>query len=363
MSETLKLPGLVDTHVHLREPGATHKEDFETGTRAAVAGGFTKIVDMPNNPIPTISSEALQEKIDLAAGRIYCDVGFHFGATADNCEAFETVKRSVFGLKIYMNHTTGNLLVDNDSNLERIFQMWPKTDAGPILVHAEGASLEKAIHLAREYDQRLHACHVSRADEIALIRAAKEAGQEITSEVTPHHLYLTEAAADPAFFGPFALMRPPLATEADVQALWEGIDSGVVDMIASDHAPHTDSEKRSANPPFGIIGLETTLPLMLTAVAEGRITLERLIELISTNPKRIFHIEDTPETYTEVDLKEEYSLGLKDFYSKANHSPFRFRRVTGRVKRVVLRGQVVYDGENVVGEPSGKVVYPDNNYE
>lgn len=350
--EIVRLPGLVDTHVHLREPGATQKEDFETGTRAALAGGYTTILDMANNPEPTVSQEALQRKITLAGNRIYCDVGFHFGGTRESSQYFEEVKKQAFGLKVYMNHTTGSLLVEDPEELQTIFSRWPK--GKNIMVHAEGEKLETAIDLARDSRQRLHVCHVSQKQEIEAIKEAKEGGARVTCEVSAHHLFLTEN--DVPALGSFGIMRPPLATEKDRQALWDNLD--VVDIIASDHAPHTKEEKSSEKPPFGVPGLETTLPLLLTAVVDGRLTLDKLFQLTSYQPRLIFGLIPNKETYTEVDLKESYIIDSSNLQTKAGWTPFEGVRVTGRIVRTVLRGDVVFDGEEIKEPPRGRVVYP-----
>lgn len=353
MKEYQKLPGLVDPHVHLREPGATHKEDFESGTQAAVAGGYTTVIDMPNNPEPTISPEALQKKVKLAGNRIYCDVGFHFGATAEGSRYFEVIKDQVFGLKVYMNHTTGPLLVENPDDLQTVFSKWPR--GRPVLVHAEGKTLKTAIDLATQHGQRLHACHLASGEELMMVKRAKEAGLPVTCEVCCHHLFLTEDDLDT--LDALGIMRPPLATKKDQEILWDNLD--VIDMIASDHAPHTRQEKLGLEkPPFGVPGLETTLPLMLTAVAGGRLTLDRLVKLTSTNPGEIFGVDKETETYAEVDLNHSYVIDSSSLKTKVGWTPFEGMRVTGRIAKVVLRGQVVFDGEEIVGQPSGRVVFP-----
>lgn len=353
MSKELKLPGLVDSHVHLREPGANQKEDFETGTRAALVGGYTTIFDMPNNPEPTTSPQALEKKITLTGNRIFCDIGFYFGATLESSQYFHEIKDQVMGLKVYMNHTTGPLLVDKETDRRFVFKKWPKRK--PILVHAEGETVEVAINLAREFRKKLHICHVSQKREIELIKEAKEEGLPVTCEVTPHHLFLTEE--DAKTLGPFGVMRPPLARRNDQEALWRNL--GVIDIISSDHAPHTKEEKLgSSNPPFGIPGLETTLPLLLSAVADGRLSLERLVELTSKRPKEIFGLPEMPETYTEIDLEESYILNSVNLQTKCQWTPFEGKRVMGRIVKVVLRGEVVFDGENIKAPAKGKVIYP-----
>lgn len=350
MQKIIRLPSLIDPHVHLREPGATQKEDFVTGTKAAIAGGYTTVLDMPNNPIATISPKSLQEKVNLANGKIYCDVGFYFGASPKSIQYFQEVSGKVFGLKVYMNQTTGDLLIKDEQVLEEIFSAWPNGKA--IMVHAEGETLQKAITLARKFGNRLHVCHVSLKDEIKQIRVAKAEGLNISCEVTCHHLFLT--AEDVKRLGGFGIMKPSLASYQDQQALWQGINDGVIDMIGSDHAPHTKEEKLTEKPAFGVPGLETTLPLLLTAVNDGRLTIERLIELTSVNPRKVFGIPDQVETYVEVDLDERYTINDRHLYTKCGWTPFAGMKVTGKVKKVVLRGQLVYDGQNIFG-PCGQV--------
>ncbi len=351
MTNLVKLPGLIDPHVHLREPGATQKEDFETGTKAAIAGGYTTVLDMPNNPIATVSPEALQEKINLASNKIYCDVGFHFGASGKSVQYFQEVAPKVFGLKVYMNQTTGDLLIEDDNILESIFSAWPKNI--PVMVHAEGDTLQKAISLAKKFSNRLHVCHVSLRKEIAAIKAAKEAGMEISCEVSCHHLFLTDE--DAKRLGPYGLMKPPLSSKEDQVALWDGLKDGTIDMIASDHAPHTKEEKQGEKPPFGVPGLETTLSLLLTAVNNGRLTVERLIELTSVSPRKVFGIPEQNDTYVEVDMEENWTINDKNLQTKCGWTPFAGMKVTGKVKKVVLRGKMVFDGQTIFG-PYGQIL-------
>lgn len=351
MPNIIKLPGLIDVHVHLREPGATQKEDFQTGTKAAIAGGFTTVLDMPNNPIATITPERLQEKIDLAEGRVFCDVGFHFGAGPESIQYFSQVKDKVFGLKVYMNQTTGDLLMEDEEILEKVFSSWPKDKI--VMVHAEGETLQKAVALSKKFGNRLHVCHVSLAKEVELIKKAKVDGLQITCEASCHHLFLIDK--DQERLGPFGIMKPPLPSKEDQDALWIAIKDGTIDLIASDHAPHTKEEKEnSEKAPFGVPGLETTLPLLLTAVNEGRLTIERLIELCHTNPKRIFGITDQAETYVEIETIP-YTLDANHLFTKCGWTPFAGMKVKGKIKKVVLRGQVVFDGETVFG-PFGEVL-------
>lgn len=354
MSKIVKLPALIDVHTHLREPGATHKEDFETGTKAAIAGGYTIILDMPNNPTPTISKEALEQKINLATNRIYSDIGFNFGATADNSKEFIKVKEKVFALKVYMNHTTGDLLMEDKEALSNTFKNWIKEK--PIMVHAEGETVNLAIELAKRFGQKLHVCHVSLKEQIDAIKKVKDEGMEISCEVSCHHLFLTDKDAEK--LGPYGVMRPPLVSREEQENLWQALQDGVIDMIASDHAPHTREEKETAVKVInGVPGLETSLPLLLTAVSEGRLTLEKLIELTSANPRRIFNIPHQPDTYVEVDIDEQYTINHELLYTKCSWTPFEGMEVSGKLKKVILRGQTVFEGGKVFG-PFGQVIFP-----
>lgn len=334
----IRLPGLIDCHVHLRDPGATHKEDFSTGTRAAVAGGITFIIDMPNNPEPTVSIARLEEKIARADAVAACDVGFHYGTDGRNLATFAEAAAHprVFGLKIYLNHTTGEMLIEDVGILADIFRHWPSLK--PILVHAEGVQLAAAIALARLYGQRLHVCHISQAIEVDLVRRAKETGQKITAGVCPHHLYLT--SSDIARLGPRAIMKPPLGGPGDQEALWAGLVDGTVDVIETDHAPHTVEEKRSDPPPFGVPGLETALPLMMLAVHNERLSIDDVVRLMHHTPRRIFGVPEQRDTYVELDAAKAFVIGSRGFATKCGWSPFEGVQAYGMIERTVLRGQL-----------------------
>ena len=348
----IKLPGLIDTHVHLREPGGMQKEDFETGTKAAIAGGYTIVLDMPNNVTPTITPEALEKKIKLAQGRIYSDVGFHFGGTGESAQYFLDIADKVFALKVYMNHTTGTLLVEEDADLHKVFSSWPKDKV--IMTHCEGQTLIEAIDLAQYYKLKLHVCHISLKQELEAIITAKEEGMQITCEVDAHHLFLTQE--DEKRLGAYGKMRPPLSAKEDQEFLWGKIDW--IDTIASDHAPHSKEEKDSENPPNGVPGLETTLPLMLTAVADGKTSMERLTQMTSTNPRKIFGIPEQEETYVEVDLDMRYAIGDRPLFTKSGWSPFEGMDVKGKVIKVVLRGETIFENGQFLNGPRGQIIYP-----
>jgi dihydroorotase-like cyclic amidohydrolase len=361
----LPLPGLIDVHVHLRDPGATHKEDFSTGTAAALASGVVAVLDMPNNTPPTVDGQKLSEKTQIASEKALCDFGFYLGATEDNVGDGATLSHRVAGLKIYMDQTYGPLKMADLAALMAHFQSWPADK--PIAVHAggpstnsgQGLAMAGAIALAQLYGKRLHICHVSRKAEIELIRKAKEswgakADLKLTCEVTPHHLFLTQA--DVARLGNLAHVKPPLGTEEDRAALWDNLD--IVDAIASDHAPHTIAEKEGPEPPPGVPGLETTLPLLLTAVADRRLSWERLIELTSENPARIFGLRRDERTYIEIDPDDRYVLDGSSLRTKCGWTPFEGMTVRGRVVRVYLRGALAYaDGQVLVQPGFGRALF------
>jgi carbamoyl-phosphate synthase/aspartate carbamoyltransferase/dihydroorotase len=275
-----------------------------------------------------------------------CDVFLYAGASADHLDELPDLARLAVGLKIYLDQTYGPLRVNDLATLSNIFQRWPREKV--IAMHAEGLGIAVGLGLAAAFDRSVHFCHVSRKHEILLIAQAKAQGFPVTCEVTPHHLFLTED--DLADLGPLGDMRPTLASPEDVAALWDHIDT-TIDCIATDHAPHTLEEKRAAdNPPPGVPGLETALPLMMTAVNEGRLSWERLVALMSENPRRIFDLPAQPEAWVEVDPTERYRLTNDRLHTKCGWTPFAGRRVQGKIKRVAFGGQLVFqDGEVVNG--------------
>ena len=277
--DAIRLPGLVDVHVHLREPGYEQKETLRTGTHAALAGGITTVLDMPNTSPPTATLDRLRDKTQRATASVVCDVGFFLGATRDT-DPLTTAAAAPYacGLKIYVSETFGSLRLDDLAQLMAFFRTWP--GPGPIAVHAEGLMLATCLALAQLYGQRVHVCHVSRRSEIELIHRAKQHRAAVTCEVSPHHLWLCED--DLPRLATRGQMKPPLATAADRAALWAHLD--VIDCFATDHAPHTLAEKNSPQSPPGVPGLETMLPLLLTAVHEGRLTLDDLVSRLHTNP-------------------------------------------------------------------------------
>lgn len=371
------LPGGIDAHVHLREPGAEHKEDFVTGTRAALAGGFTTVLDMPNTPVPTTNLEAFRAKAALVESKACCDVGLFFGATPGNIgEAIEAAE--AIGLKVYMGSSTGDLLVADLADQLHVFQQYPVDRI--LAVHAEDEeavrlfssgerrppicaelSVGRALALARYTGRRVHICHASTPVELAAVALARSQGVRVTVEVSPHHLYLSRDAE--SRLGSWGVMNPPLRSDADRTGLWDALDQ--VDIIASDHAPHTKDEKAGPKPPSGVPGLETTLPLLLDSVTGGYLSVTRLAELIGSAPARIFALPRKGRLapgyqadITLVDLNRSTTLGGR-LYTKCGWTPFEGMTVRGSIARVILRGQdAVVDGEMLAEPGQGRLVGP-----
>jgi dihydroorotase-like cyclic amidohydrolase len=340
----VRLPAGIDPHVHLRDPGATHKETFLTGTSAALAGGYACVLDMPNNWTPIANAQTLAAKQDAARCAV-CDYGLWFGATSNNMAEFDRVAAKCVGLKVYMTHTYGSLLVEDPTALLNVFKGWPANR--PIAVHAEGSATLVAMVLGHLFGKRVHICHVSQAWQLAAIRAAKEKGFDVTCEVTPHHLFLTEE--DARRLGSLGEMRPPLGSPEDQRALWENLD--VIDVLATDHAPHTLDEKAGPNPPSGVPGLETALPLMLTAVNQGRLTLDKLVDMIHTAPARIFDIAPPLDTFAIAETGTDAEIKGNELQTLCKWSPFEGMKVTARIAETWIRGTLAWSNRRVQVAP------------
>lgn len=348
----MKLPGLIDVHVHVREPGAVHKEDWGTATAAALAGGVTTVLAMPNTRPPVTDGESFRQALTLARQKARCDFGLFVGAGPDNAVEAAGLSKQAIGLKMYLDSTYGPLRLDEMPLWMAHFAAWP--GHCPIAVHAEGRTLAAAILMADIFKQPVHLCHISRREEILVIKKAKEAGVSVTCEVCPHHLFLTADNIDRISPGR-AEVRPRLASPVDRDALWENLS--VIDVFATDHAPHTLAEKDSDQPPPGFPGLETILPLMLTAVAEKRLTINDLINKMYVNPRRIFKLPEQPGTWLEIDPAAEWDIRAEYLHTRSAWTPFEGWRVKGRVRRVVLRGQDAFRDGLVLAPPgTGQLV-------
>lgn len=363
------LPGLVDVHTHLREPGGEHKEDLYTGTSAALAGGVTTAFAMPNTSPPVTDCESFELAMDRAAAKAVCDYALYIGATPGNVAEAASLSGRAAGLKMYAGSSTGSLLVDGFEAQLAHFETYPPDRV--LAVHAEdeaavrvyaarglrrppvcaALSVAYLLALAAHTGRRLHICHVSTAAELALIREAKARGVSVTCEATPHHLFMTLDAERE--IGALAVCNPPLREAADVAALWENLD--VIDLIATDHAPHTLEEKRGGAPPAGMPGLETMLPLLLTAVHEGRLTLPDVAHLTAARPAEVFglarkgRIEPGCDAdLTLVDPAARWSIANDGLHTRCGWTSFAGREVVGRVEQVYLRGRKVFEGGRVL---------------
>ncbi len=345
----LVLPGLIDPHVHLREPGDTYKEDFASGSRAAIAGGFTTVIDMPNNALPTITKERLDEKIRLAKKKAICDVLFHFGGTDDN---FEEVKRAdPSSLKLYLGHTTGSLMLKQPFSLEKHFINFPKDR--PVVLHAcdhssdeeenlrkTCSNIESTLGLAEKLGRRIHIAHASSGKEVQISRRYARC----TVEVAPHHLFLT--TKDHERLGPYAKVYPPLRSEKKSIGLWSALE--VVDCIATDHAPHTieDKERGAA----GFPGLETSLGLMLTGCDRGLIDKIWVAERMSERPAELFNLKGKGKLKAGyaadiaiVDPKKRWKVDGTQLETKCKWSPFDGMELKGKVHSVIKGGKMLFE--------------------
>ena len=364
-------PGLIDPHVHFRIPGMEYKEDWRTAAKAAIRGGYTTVFDMPNTLPPTTTQKLLQEKKAIIDAQLH-EIGIplryalFFGADKKHLAEIAPVKNEVIGIKVFMGCSTGNLVIDDDESLQAVFEIAAQQDM-LVAVHAEDEALmnaqkskfagskryadhslirneevaakavEKAISLTKRYGTRLYILHASTADELALIAQAKKAGLPVYAETTPHHLFLSDKSYE-KLHGK-AVVNPPLRSELHQHVVWENILSGVIDTIGSDHAPHTIAEK--AKPygecPSGMPGIETTLPLLLNAYHEGKISLERIIELTVTKAREIFRLPSNDDIVL-VDLEKTSEVKNEKLQTKCGWSSFEGMRLRGWPVYTIMNG-------------------------
>ena len=361
----IRLPGLIDPHVHVREPGQTHKEDWDSATQAALAGGVTMILAMPNTKPPIFDNLTLELALDAAKRKARCDYAQFVGAGPENADLLPSLASKTAGLKMYLDSTFGELRLDDMTLWMPHFQKFPKDY--PIVLHSESRTMAAGILFAAIYDRPVHIAHISLKEEVLLIKAAKDKGIKITCEVCPHHMFLTEDGIPLSPNPPSkegiknkgqegrAEVRPRLGTKEDVDALWDNMD--VIDCFATDHAPHMLEEKDSENPPPGFPGLETLLPLLLTAIDLERLTLDDLIQKSVINPRKIFHLPEQSETWIEVDENAEYEIKAENQFTRCGWTPFEGWQVKGKVKKVVLRGKTAFeDGKILVQKGYGRNV-------
>jgi dihydroorotase len=382
------LPGCIDSQVHFREPGLEHKEDLESGSRAAVLGGITAVFEMPNTNPNTDTADRVQDKLKRAHHRMWCDHAFYVGATADNAEQLKELERipGTSGVKIFMGASTGSLLVDDDNALSRVLasgtrrvaihaedeaRMNARKDlrvegdpsSHPVWRDDESAMIatKRIIDLARKARRRIHILHVTTPAELEYIAKHKDIA---TCEVTPQHLTLAAEDAYPRL-GTYAQMNPPIRSGAHRDGLWHWLNQGVPDVLGSDHAPHTIEEKAKSYPasPSGMPGVQTLVPLLLNHVAEGRLSLRRFIELTSSGPQRVFGLVGKGRIalgydadFTVVDLKKRWTVGSDWLASRCNWSPFEGMDLTGKAVGTIIRGQRVMWEDTLANEAVGEPV-------
>jgi len=381
------LPGVIDSQVHMREPGAEHKEDLETGGRAAVMGGVTGVFEMPNTKPSTVTADALADKVRRATNRMYCDFAFYVGGTRENTHELDEIERlpGCAGIKVFMGSSTGELLVEDDEGIANILNQIHRRAAfhsedeyrlaarngeqrkgdpssHPVWRDEEAARLctERLLRLARQAGKRIHVLHVSSADELPLLAANKDIA---SVEMTPHHL--TFSADDYSRLGTLLQMNPPVRDAGHRERLWQALASGITDVLGSDHSPHTLEEKQKPYPqsPSGMPGVQTLVPIMLDWVNKGRLTIERLVDLTSHGPARIFGIggkgriaEGYDADLTIVDLKRRGELTNGWIESRCKWTAYDGMTVTGWPVGTLVRGRrVMWNGE-IIGQAHGQPI-------
>ncbi|MDR2719792.1 MAG: dihydroorotase family protein [Nitrososphaerota archaeon] len=392
----LTLPGLIDEHVHLRDEKKAYKEDFISGTSAAAAGGFTTVLDMPNNQPLTNSIEALKNRLEIANRRALVNVGLYSEFPENLLELSQISYEGAIGFKLFMGDQVGSLNIDDDQALKEGFKV--AGEAGVVVaVHAEDkkqirfceqelkqakregvrdflfahteqaevCAIRRALEASEGSEGHVHFCHVTSRQGLEVIKEAKKAGKKVTCEVTPNHLMLT--SADVARYGMMAVMMPPLRGMSHQEALLEGIRQGYIDTIGSDHAPHTVEEKSSSSVwevKVGVPGLETMLPLMLTLVRKNCLTFQRLVELLAEKPAEIYgltskgQIEQGKDAdLTIIDYNRQWTITASKFKSKAKFSLYDNWKVVGKPAKTFVNGILVMDEDDIMVKPgSGKII-------
>lgn len=349
------LPGIIDPHVHMRDPGMTHKEDFTTGSMACAKGGITLFFDMPNTVPNTITKEALEDKKKEMKNKSYVDYAFWFGGSrADNHEAVKSVQNEVIGTKVFMNVSTGNMLVEDEKVLESIFR-----NSKLVGVHAEGEMVKKAIELSERCDVPVYLCHLSTKEEVEYVREAKKKGLKVYGEATPHHLFLNVEDVEK---NPLLRMKPELKTKEDNEALWAGIIDGTIDTIGTDHAPHRIEEKK-VKLTFGIPGAENSLEMMLKAVRCEKISLDKLIKIMSGNQAEIFGLKNKGKISVGydadlviVDMTTEEVISQDEVVSKCGWTPYEGFEKGGKILTTMVRGNIVYNNGEFINKIGKEVI-------
>ncbi len=382
------LPGVIDSQVHFREPGLDYKEDLQTGGRAAVLGGVTCVFEMPNTNPLTITQASIEDKLMRAKGRMACDHAFYVGATHDNPKQLIELENlpGVCGVKIFMGASTGDLLVEDDDGVREVLRHGrrrvavhsedegllragkSKARQGDWTSHPEARSAEAAVkcterllRIAREVGRRIHILHVSTALEVPIIAANKDIA---TAEITPQHLTLEAPECYERLKG-LAQLNPPIRDAFHRQGLWRGVQQGVFDVIGTDHAPHTLEEKAKPYPasPSGMPGVQSLVPVMLTQVLEGRLSLARFVDMTSHGPNRVFNIAGKGRVaigydadFTIVDMKKTKTITHADSASRSGWTPFAGFEAKAWPIGTIIRGRSVMWNDELIGDPAGEPI-------
>jgi len=382
------LPGCIDTQTHFREPGSTDTEDLHSGSRAAIAGGITSVFEMPNTNPPTSNKLEFQKKLDLAKNKMYCNYAFYFGATPDNSTELENLKdlEGCCGIKLFAGSSTGNLLVQHEEDIEKVF----KSSSKVVSVHSEDeeilnknkklikdgdvhshpiwrseecaiSSTRRIVRIAERYKKKAHILHVTTKQEIDFLSQHKG---NITFEITPQHLTIFAPNCYDEL-GTYAQMNPPLRDKSHYDRLWYGVKNNINDTIGSDHAPHLkkNKDKKYPNSPSGMPGVQTLMPVMLNHVNSGKLSLEQLINLVCENPVKIFGIQDKgfikegfDADFTIVDLNKVIEIKNENIESKCGWSPFDGYKFKGTPVATIINGEIKMKNGKLLGHPSGKPI-------
>ena len=390
VNNLIVLPGAIDSQVHFREPGLTHKEDIMNGTKGAILGGVTSIFEMPNTNPSTTTEAALNEKISIAQKNAYCNYSFFVGAAKENIENLKKLERlpGCCGVKIFMGSSTGDLLVEDDDSLRKILASGTRR----VAIHSEDEyrlrerkhlvedskvdvsshplwrdsqtairSTERLLKIAQETKRKIHVLHISTGDEILILKKFKNFS---TCEVTPQHLFFY-APDCYENLGSLAQMNPPIRDKSHNIGLWKGIEEKIVDVIGSDHAPHTLEEKKKEYPncPSGMTGVQTILPIMLDFVNKGKLGINDLVRLLCYNPAKIYNMKSKGEIkigndadFSIVDLNKEFTITNEWIASKSGWTPYNGLKITGLPVFTVVNGKIVMQDSEIISPPIGEPV-------
>jgi len=382
------LPGCIDTQTHFREPGSTDTEDLHSGSRAAIVGGITSVFEMPNTNPPTSNKLEFQKKLDLAKNRMYCNYAFYFGATPDNAAELENLKdlEGCCGIKLFAGSSTGNLLVQHEEDIEKVF----KSSSKVVSVHSEDeeilninkklikdgdvhshpiwrseecaiSSTRRIVRIAERYKKKAHILHVTTKQEIDFLSQHKG---NITFEITPQHLTIFAPNCYDEL-GTYAQMNPPIRDKSHYDRLWYAVRNNYNDTIGSDHAPHLKQNKKKEYPdsPSGMPGVQTLMPVMLNHVNSGKLSLEQLMNSVCENPVKIFGIQDKgfikegfDADFTIVDLNKVIEIKNENIESKCGWSPFDGYKFKGTPVATIINGEIKMKNGKLLGYPSGKPI-------